>query len=128
MSAVQKLQDEQFMSRMNYFDSVASVKNYKTRWSIYEVDDIEQRIFQNKQYHVRYQFVRPDATVEELQEDLQNGTNYTMAEVTSFAIDGTVEQLWRAAESCVTQSGTHHTFIEDFEMQDDGSLLLITGS
>lgn len=128
MSVVEKLQNDQFVSRMNYFDSVASVKGYKTRWSIYEVDDIDQRIFQDKQYQVRYQFVRPDATFEEIQEDLQNGTNSTMVEVTSFAIDGSVEQLWRAAESCVTQSGTHHTFIEDFEMQDDGTLLLITGS
>ena len=128
VSVVEQMKDNEFHARMNYFQSVASVKGYRTQWSIYEADDIEQRILENKTYQVRYQYVRNDATVEELNYDLQNGTQSSMAEVTSLAVDGTVEELWRAAESCVKQSGTHHTFIEDFEIQEDGTLLLVTGS
>jgi len=45
-----------------------------------------------------------------------------------LAVDGTIKSLWFAANSCIRQSGTHHMYIEDFEMQEDGSLMLITGS
>jgi hypothetical protein len=49
-----------------------------------------------------------------------------------MAENGTIGGLWRAAESCFKQAklelGDWHYFIEDFEVQDDGSLSLVTGS
>ncbi len=51
---------------------------------------------------------------------------------TCMAQNGTVGALWTAAESCFKQAklalGDWHYFIEDFEVQDDGSLQLVTGS
>jgi hypothetical protein len=56
----------------------------------------------------------------------------TWIEFSSMAVNGTVGELWRAAESCFQQAkaavGDWHIYIEDFEMQDDGSLALVTGS
>ena len=50
----------------------------------------------------------------------------------SVAENGTVGALWKAAEDCFQQAkennGDWHYFIEDFDMQEDGSLKLITGS
>ena len=47
-------------------------------------------------------------------------------------MDGTVGELWKAAESCFQQAklaiGDWHYFVEDFEVQEDGSLSLVTGS
>ena len=50
----------------------------------------------------------------------------------SVAENGTVGALWKAAEDCFQQAKENnvdwHYFIEDFDMQEDGSLKLITGS
>jgi hypothetical protein len=50
----------------------------------------------------------------------------------SVAKDGTIGALWAAAEDCFQQAkennGDWHYFVEDFEVQDDGSLSLVTGS
>ena len=46
--------------------------------------------------------------------------------------NGTLGAMWKAAESCFQQAklaiGDWHYFVEDFEMQDDGTLNLVTGS
>ena len=51
---------------------------------------------------------------------------------TAVAENGTVGALWKAAESCFQQAklavGDWHIYIEDFQVQDDGSLELVTGS
>ena len=51
---------------------------------------------------------------------------------TAVAENGTVGALWEAAESCFQQAklaiGDWHYFVEDFEVQEDGSLSLVTGS
>jgi|TARA_B110000858_G_scaffold3097_1_gene3577 hypothetical protein len=115
---------------MEHFDDMKDQLGMSTVWSMWDggAMSAEQAIFTDKMRKVTYDFVRYDATVEELDADLRNGTNSAMAQVSSFAVDGTVKSLWTAAESCIKQSGTHHYFIEDFEMQDDGSLQLVTGS
>ena len=47
-------------------------------------------------------------------------------------MNGTVGELWKAAENCYQQAkaavGDWHYFIEDFQLQDNGSLSLTTGS
>ena len=115
---------------VEHFDNMKDQLGMSTVWSMWDGGTMsaEQAIFSDKMRKVTYDFVRPDATVEELDADLRNGTNSAMAQVSSFAVNGTVKSLWAAAESCIKQSGTHHSFIEDFEMQDDGSLALVTGS
>jgi hypothetical protein len=115
---------------VEHFDNMKDQLGMSTVWSMWDGGTMsaEQAIFSDKMRKVTYNFVRHDATIEELDADLDNGTNNTMAQVSSFAVNGTVKALWAAAESCIKQSGTHHSFIEDFEMQDDGSLALVTGS
>ena len=124
------LEDEKFFETMEHFRAMREKLGFRSIWDITDagcVDD-DFTLFSNKQRTVRYQFVRTDATLEEINYDIQNGTQGAMAEVTMFAVDGTIKSLWFAAESCIRQSGTHHMYIEDFEVQEDGSLLLVTGS
>jgi hypothetical protein len=113
-----------------YWGKQQSALGYESIWSIYDAGnvDLDFEIFNNKMRQVRYEYIRPDATTEELMTDLRDGGKRSSAEVTMFATDGSVKSLWFAAESCIRQSGTHHRYIEDFEMQEDGSLMLITGS
>ena len=60
--------------------------------------------------------------------DINDGGKRASAEVTMMAVDGSIKSLWFAAESCIRQSGTHHMYIENFHVLDDGSLELVTGS
>lgn len=104
-------------------DSVWSMWDFGTKGLDFEV-------FVKKMRKVTYEFVRPDATSEELMADMRDGTNNnnTMMQVSSWAIDGTIKSLWLAADSCIKQSGTHHRYIEDFVFGEDGTLELSTGS
>ena len=113
---------------MEYWNDMKDELNVKSIWSIHEAGSIDSVIFTKRMRKVTYEFVRPDATVEELDADLRDGGKRASAEVSSWAVDGTVKSLWHAADSCISQSGTHHMYIEDFEMQDDGTLSLTTGS
>ena len=123
-------QYDEFTIVMNHFFSMQEELGMNTVWSMYDTGPVksDHAILTNKMRKVAYTFVRTDATCEEIYNDLKNGTNTAMAQVSSFAVNGTVASLWAAAESCIKQSGTHHSYIEDFEIQDDGSLLLVTGS
>ena len=66
--------------------------------------------------------------------DLQpkNIDDVTWITFTAVAENGTLGAMWKAAESCFQQAklaiGDWHYFVEDFEMQDDGTLNLVTGS
>ena len=113
---------------MEYWNDMKDELNVKSIWSIHEAGSIDSVIFTKRMRKVTYEFVRPDATSEELEADLRDGGKRASAEVSSWAVDGTVKSLWHAADSCISQSGTHHMYIEDFEMQDDGTLSLTTGS
>ncbi len=115
---------------IEHFDDMQQELGMSTVWSMWDggTIDADQAIFTDKMRKVTYNFVRADATLEEIYADLDDNGNRSMVQVSSFAVNGTVKALWAAAESCIKQSGTHHSFIEDFEMQDDGSLSLVTGS
>ena len=89
---------------------------------------LDFEVLSNKVRKVTYEYVRDDATSEELMLDMKDGGKRSMAQVSMTAIDGTIKSLWFAAESCIKQSGTHHRFIEDFQFGEDGTLELITGS
>jgi|TARA_R110002153_G_scaffold265514_1_gene428221 hypothetical protein len=121
---------DQFTVTMNHFDAMREELGMSSVWSMYDGNCMtaDQELFTDKSRTVVYEYVRADATTEELMADLRDGKNRCMVQVSSVAVDGTIKSLWAAAESCIKQSGTHHQFIEDFELQDDGTLLLETGS
>ena len=113
---------------IEYWNDMKDELNVKSIWSIHEAGSIDSVIFTKRMRKVTYEFVRPDATSEELQADLRDGGKRASAEVSSWAVDGTVKSLWHAADSCISQSGTHHIYIEDLEIQEDGTVSLTTGS
>jgi len=124
------LQQEQFMDLINHYEDMREELGYQSVWSMTEfgAKDLDFQVIAKSAVRVRYQFVREDATIEEINADIADGGKRSMAEVTSIAVTGTIGGLWRAAESCIKQSGTHHMYIEDFEFGEDGTLMLITGS
>ena len=117
---------QEFLNLMNYFNGVRDALDYDSSWSIYEVEHIDSEMLSDKPRRVFYRFYAKDASVEELMDD-----SAEMIEVSSLAVNGTVRELWRGAESCFQQAkakGDWHYFIEDFEVQEDGSLELVMGS
>ena len=68
--------------------------------------------------------------IDEMGPDLDSPHTYVTYKAT--AKDGTLGALWAAAEDCFQQAkennGDWHYFVEDFDLQDDGSLSLVTGS
>ena len=123
-------QIDEFTIAMDHFIAMQEELGMSTVWSMYEfgAKGPEFELFTDKVRKVTYEFVRPDATVEEIEADLRNGTNDAMAQVSSLAVNGSIKALWAAAESCIKQSGTHHRYIEDFTFGEDGTLELVTGS
>lgn len=103
-----------FLQICDHFSNLQEDLGYESIWSISEVGfaDLNHKIFTDKPRRVAYRYV--DSIGEK--------------EVSMLATNGSIKQLWFAAESCIRQSGTHHRYIENFYMQDDGSLLLVTGS
>jgi len=119
-----------FFELCDHFAALQNELGYQSIWSIYDAGQVglDFEILNKKSRLVRYEYVRPDATSEELMLDMQDGGKRASAEVTMLAVDGSIKSLWFAAESCIRQSGTHHRYIEGFDVNEDGSLELITGS
>ena len=115
---------------MRHFDELRDELNMDSTWSIWDGGcmSADKMLLGNKQYRVVYTFVRPGSTQDDLWADLMDSGKRTEAEVSAFAASGSVQDLWEAANSCIKQSGTHHHYIENFELQDDGTLSLETGS
>ena len=84
---------------------------------------LDKAIFTDKPRVVKYKCIK------EMGDTFEDVTYETF---TAVAENGTVGALWKAAESCYQQAklgvGDWHYFIENFEVQDDGSLELVTGS
>lgn len=122
--------DNEFVTTMKHFDEMQNEFGFQSVWSIYDhgVQDSDFAMLNKKLRQVVYEYVREDATTAEILADIDDGGKRASAQVTSWAVDGTIKSLWAAAESCIKQSGTHHVFIEDFELNEDGTLTLVTGS
>ena len=109
---------------IEHFNDLKWQQGYETVWSLQSgIMNLDQQIFTNKPRLVTYK------VISEMGECLADVKWETF---TCMAKDGTVGGLWAAAESCFKQAklalGDWHYFVEDFEMQDDGSLELVTGS
>ena len=106
-----------------HFSDLKDQLGYDTVWSIEGIRPLDRRFFTDKPRVIKYKCIKEmGATFDDV----------TYETFTAVAEDGTVGALWKAAESCFQQAklalGDWHYFIEDFEVQEDGSLQLITGS
>ena len=119
-----------FFELCDHYTALQNELGFESIWSMTEFGKkgLDFEVLSNKVRKVTYEYVRDDATTEELMLDMKDGGKRSMAQVSMTAIDGTIKSLWFAAESCIKQSGTHHRFIEDFQFGEDGTLELITGS
>jgi len=113
-----------FELEIEHYNDLKWQQGYETSWSMDNgIMDLDQAIFTNKPRVVSYKCIA------EMGDTMDNVTWQTF---TCMAKDGTVGGLWAAAESCFKQAklalGDWHYFVEDFTMQDDGNLELVTGS
>lgn len=122
-----ELSNQEMTAKINYWAGVQDALGYTSVWSIWEADNTQTKIFTDKSRKVTYTCYDPDSTTA----DVMNNTAKEI-QFSTFAVGGTVADLYRAAEYLITQSrkicGNHHVYVEDFTMQGDGSLVLVTGS
>lgn len=118
--------DAAISQSIEYWGKQQDDLGFETVWSIWEAGDVSQKLFRDRPYRVYYRFYSKDATVEQLMNDTAEEI-----EVSSLAVNGSVRELWRAAESCYQQAkaqGDWHKFIEDFQINDNGEFELTMGS
>ena len=113
-----------FELEMEHFDDLKAELGYDTTWSMGSgVMALDQKIFSDKIRVVTYKCI---AEMGNTMDDV------TWMTFTAVAMNGTVGELWKAAENCFQQAkaalGDWHYFIEDFDVQEDGTLELVTGS
>lgn len=109
---------------IEHWNDLKEQQGYETVWSLFQgIMPLEQEIFSNKPRTVNYKVISKIS---------ENFADTEWQTFTCMAKDGTVGGLWAAAESCFKQArialGDWHYFVEDFEVNEDGSLELITGS
>ena len=115
------LDDEILFETMDYFSVLKNDLGMDSVWDLPNatITSVDTMIFEDKQYKVKYKFIESmGSTMDDVK----------WAEVTMFAPSGSIKDLWFAANSCIKQSGTHHIYIEGFDINEDGTLSLITGS
>jgi len=96
-----------FERQMQYWDGVKDANDFTARWSIYDhINSCNEKM------------------------PLKAKTRYVLYEGLEVKVEGnTWLDLYRAANEAVEKSGdTHHIFIENFDMTDDGNLELFCGS
>lgn len=120
----------EFFKICDHFTALQNELGFQSIWSMHDfgTKGLDFKIFTDKVRKVTYEYIREDATQEELMLDMKDGGKRSSAQVSMTAIDGSLQSLWFAAESCIKQSGTHHRYIEDFVFGEDGTLELVTGS
>ena len=112
-----------FELEMEHFDELKAELGYDTVWSMDSgIMNLDQKIFSDKARVVTYKCIK----------EIKSMNDVTYITFTAVAENGTVGALWKAAESCFQQAklaiGDWHYFVENFEVEEDGSLSLVTGS
>ena len=112
-----------FELEMEHFDELKAELGYETVWSMDSgIMNLDQAIFTDKARVVTYKCIK----------EIKSMDDVTYITFTAVAENGTVGALWKAAESCFQQAklaiGDWHYFVENFEVEEDGSLSLVTGS
>jgi len=66
--SAEELQNEELMETIWHFDQMKQDLNMDSVWSMYDAGCVDKdfAVFSDKQRLVRYQYVRPDATLEEI--------------------------------------------------------------
>ena len=113
-----------FELEMEHFNDLKNELGYETVWSMDSgILNLDQKILTDKARVVTYKCIKEMGTTMD---------DVTWITFTAVAENGTVGALWKAAESCFQQAklaiGDWHYFVENFEVQEDGSLSLVTGS
>ena len=113
-----------FELEIEHFDDLKAELGYDTTWSMGSgVMALDQKIFSDKIRVVTYKCI---AEMGDTMDDV------TWMTFTAVAENGTVGALWKAAEECFQLAkktlGDWHYFVENFELEEDGSLSLVTGS
>lgn len=114
------------MDAVTYWNNERERLGYETIWSIWETPTVDTKLLTDRPRLVTYKIYPKDVSVDEL----MDGTA-TEIVVKATATSGTVRDLWAAAETVYQKAktlGDWHTFVEDFHMEDDGSLTLCMGS
>ena len=119
--------EDQMMQDIRYWADKQDELGYVSRWSLGEGTLMETKIFTDKERVVTYTVYARDVTIEQLMDGTAKKVTFS-----TIAKDGTVAELYRAGETLIQnamdQEGNWHIFIEDFNMQADGSLVMTTGS
>ena len=113
-----------FELEMEHFDELKAELGYDTVWSMDSgILNLDQKILTDKARVVTYKCIKNMSN---------SGHGVEWITFTAVAEDGSVGALWKAAESCYQQAklaiGDWHYFVENFEVQEDGNLSLVTGS
>lgn len=116
--------EDTFIQEREHYDNLKAELGYETVFDAVEgIMPLDKAIFTDKPRVVKYKCIK------EMGDSMDDVTWETF---TAVAENGTVGALWKAAESCYQQAklavGDWHYFIENFDVQDDGSLELVTGS
>ena len=113
-----------FELEMEHYDDLKAELGYETVWSMDSgILNLDQKILTDKARVVNYKCIKNMSN---------SGHGVEWITFTAVAEDGSVGALWKAAESCYQQAklaiGDWHYFVENFEVQEDGNLSLVTGS
>ena len=102
-------------------DNKRNEQGFETRWSMFgeEIVDLNDRVVNEERDTYRVTYRAFDENLKEY-------------EFSSFTATNTVEGFWAAAESVFQQArrevGDWHVFVEGFNLVEDGSFRLTTGS
>ena len=112
-----------FELEYEHYSELKEELGYETVWSMDSgIMNLDQAIFTDKARVVTYKCIK----------EIKSMDDVTYITFTAVAENGTVGALWKAAESCFQQAklaiGDWHYFVENFEVEEDGSLSLVTGS
>ena len=112
-----------FELEYEHYSELKAELGYDTVWSVDSgIMNLDQKIFSDKARVVTYKCIK----------EIKSMDDVTYITFTAVAENGTVGALWKAAESCFQQAklaiGDWHYFVENFEVEEDGSLSLVTGS
>jgi hypothetical protein len=109
LDSVRAQDQTDFDSKFEHYDTVRESLGLDTTWSVYEVDDLNDRHPYLSAVTLRYE-------------------NNWGTPVEKGIVGATWAALFVAANACIRDSGdNHHTFIEQFTPgKDDASVLLLT--
>ena len=114
-------EDKKMFAEMDHFDDLKAEQGFETTWSMESgLVPLDHKIFTDKPRTVTYKIID------------RMGDSFDDVDWVTFrsvAENGSIGALWKAAEDCYQQAkeknGDLHHFIQDFDLQDEGTLSLV---